>query len=63
MNIIVTAILICGLFFFAGGAVGSLIAGYAWAAMGPSVTFAAASMFAVLGAVVAWRFIDNEHDF
>ena len=49
--------------FGAGGAVGSLIAGYAWAAMGPSVTFAAASVVAVLGAVVAWRFIDNEHDF
>ncbi len=49
--------------FGAGGAVGSLIAGYAWAALGPSVTFAAASAVAALGAVVAWRFIDNEHDF
>ena len=49
--------------FGAGGAVGSLIAGYAWAALGPSVTFGAASAVAALGAVVAWRFIDDAHDF
>jgi PPP family 3-phenylpropionic acid transporter len=49
--------------FGAGGAVGSLIAGYAWATLGPSITFGTAGAVAALGAFVAWRFIDSEHDF
>ena len=41
--------------FGAGGAVGSLIAGYAWAALGPSITFGTAGAVAALGAFVGER--------
>ena len=49
--------------FGAGGAVGSLASGYVWQGLGGSTTFAVASGVAVLGALAAWRLIDNEHDY
>ncbi|MDJ0738661.1 MAG: MFS transporter [Gammaproteobacteria bacterium] len=49
--------------FGAGGAVGSLAAGYAWDGLGAQLTFAIAAGVAIAGAAVAWRMIDREHDF
>jgi len=49
--------------FGAGGAAGSLASGYAWQGIGPGMTFAAASLIAVAGALVAWRLIDADHDY
>ena len=46
--------------FGAGGAVGSLSSGYAWEGLGPAMTFGTASMLAVLGAFVAWRWVDGD---
>lgn len=48
--------------FGAGGAVGSLASGYAWQGMGPALTYGVAAMVALLGAFVAWRWIDTGHD-
>jgi PPP family 3-phenylpropionic acid transporter len=45
--------------FGAGGAVGSLASGYAWQGLGPGTTFGAAAALALLGAFVAWRWIDG----
>jgi PPP family 3-phenylpropionic acid transporter len=47
--------------FGAGGAVGSLASGYAWEGLGPGMTFVTASLLALLGAFVAWRWMDGEH--
>jgi PPP family 3-phenylpropionic acid transporter len=47
--------------FGAGGAVGSLSSGYAWEGLGPGMTFVTASVLALLGAFVAWRWMDGEH--
>jgi PPP family 3-phenylpropionic acid transporter len=49
--------------FGAGGAAGSLAAGYAWDGLGPSLTFAVAGMLALAGALAAWRWIDQYHDY
>lgn len=49
--------------FGAGGAVGSLLSGYAWEGIGPGATYVAASVLAVGGALAAWRWIDPEHDY
>lgn len=49
--------------FGAGGAVGSLLSGYVWEGIGPEMTFAAAGIMALLGALVAWRWIDSRHDY
>ena len=49
--------------FGAGGAVGSLLSGYAWEGIGPGLTFAVASVLAAAGALAAWRLIDPEHDY
>jgi PPP family 3-phenylpropionic acid transporter len=49
--------------FGAGGALGSLASGYAWQGAGPDLTFNAAALTALLGAVVAWRWIDRGHDY
>ena len=46
--------------FGAGGAVGSLASGYAWEGLGPAMTFGTASMLAMLGAFVAWRWVDGD---
>ena len=43
--------------FGAGGAVGSLAAGYAWQGLGPEMSYAAAGAVALAGALVAWRWI------
>jgi PPP family 3-phenylpropionic acid transporter len=49
--------------FGAGGAVGSLASGYAWQGMGPALTYGVAALVALLGAFVAWRWIDTGHDY
>lgn len=49
--------------FGAGGAVGSLASGYVWQGLGAQWTFVGAAVVAALGAVVAWRLIDREHDY
>lgn len=49
--------------FGAGGAVGSLASGYVWQGIGPGMTFAAAAVTALVGALVAWRLIDRQHDY
>lgn len=49
--------------FGAGGAAGSLAAGYAWDGLGPPLTFAVAGALALAGALVAWRWIDRDHDY
>ena len=49
--------------FGAGGAVGSLASGYAWQGLGPAMSYGAASGIALLGAFVAWRWIDRHHDY
>ncbi|WP_078119419.1 MFS transporter [Thiosocius teredinicola] len=49
--------------FGAGGAVGSLLSGYAWDGIGPAMTFAGAGVLAVLGALAAWYWIDAQHDY
>lgn len=43
--------------FGAGGAVGSLASGYTWDGLGPEMTYAMAAGVALLGALVAWRWI------
>ena len=48
--------------FGAGGALGSLLSGYAWEGIGPMLTFAAASVVALLGALSVWRWLDVKHD-
>ncbi len=40
--------------FGAGGAVGSLASGYMMGSLGASMTFAAASLTALIAAVLAW---------
>jgi PPP family 3-phenylpropionic acid transporter len=49
--------------FGAGGAIGSLASGYAWQGMGPALTYGVAALVALLGAFVAWRWIDTGHDY
>jgi PPP family 3-phenylpropionic acid transporter len=48
--------------FGAGGAIGALGSGFAWDGLGPELTYALASVVAVLGALVAWYYIDSAHD-
>ncbi len=48
--------------FGAGGAVGSLASGYAWEGLGPALTYGAAGLVALFGALVAWRWIDERYD-
>jgi PPP family 3-phenylpropionic acid transporter len=45
--------------FGAGGAVGSLLAGYAWDSVGPAVTYLAAVVLSAAGLLVVWRWIDG----
>jgi len=49
--------------FGAGGAFGSLLSGYAWDGVGPVTTFTTASLLALAGAYVTWRWIDERHDY
>jgi len=48
--------------FGAGGALGALASGFSWEVLGPGASFALASGIAILGALVAWYFIDSAHD-
>jgi PPP family 3-phenylpropionic acid transporter len=48
--------------FGAGGAVGSLASGLTWEALGSTETYLIATGISLLGALVAWRFIDAAHD-
>ena len=45
--------------FGAGGAIGSLYAGYIWDNVSGAAMFLVAAVLAVIGAVVAWRFIGS----
>jgi PPP family 3-phenylpropionic acid transporter len=49
--------------FGAGGAAGSLAGGYLWSGAGPSVTFEASALAAVLAWVVAWWAVDRQRRF
>ncbi len=48
--------------FGAGGALGSLGAGYAWDSVGATVSFTLAAGIALIGAVISWLYIDKAHD-
>jgi PPP family 3-phenylpropionic acid transporter len=43
--------------FGAGGALGSLLSGYAWESLGPTVTYLVAALVSGLGFVIVWRWI------
>jgi PPP family 3-phenylpropionic acid transporter len=46
-----------------GGALGGLASGYAWAGLGPALTFSAASLCAVTGfLLIAWKLRLDAHD-
>ncbi|MFM1891317.1 MAG: transporter, family, 3-phenylpropionic acid transporter [Pseudomonadota bacterium] len=49
--------------FGAGGALGSLSSGMTWDALGATQTFLIASGISVVGALLAWRYIDRAHDY
>ena len=46
--------------FGAGGAVGSLISGYAWTAIGPAATYGVSACYALLAVFIAWRWISPD---
>jgi PPP family 3-phenylpropionic acid transporter len=48
--------------FGAGGAVGSLASGLTWETLGPTETYLIATGVSLLGAFIAWRYIDPAHD-
>jgi len=47
--------------FGAGGALGSLGSGFVWDSLGAPVSYAMASVIALLGAVLSWLFIDRTY--
>jgi PPP family 3-phenylpropionic acid transporter len=49
--------------FGAGGALGSLASGMTWDTLGATDTFLIASAISVVGALLAWRYIDRAHDY
>ena len=49
--------------FGAGGAIGALASGFSWEVLGAGASFALASGIALMGVVIAWRFIDSAHDY
>lgn len=49
--------------FGAGGAAGSLVSGAIWEPAGALISYLVAAGLALIGAWVAWRLIDTEHDF
>lgn len=53
--------LYASLSFGAGGAVGSLSSGFMWQHWGPALTYTIAAAAALLGALVAWRYIDGSY--
>jgi PPP family 3-phenylpropionic acid transporter len=48
--------------FGAGGALGSLTSGLTWDTLGATATYLIASAISLVGAAVAWRYIDPAHD-
>lgn len=46
--------------FGAGGAVGGLASGWAWGNVGTGMTFALGSLFALVGLIVVFRFVDED---
>ena len=46
--------------FGAGGAIGSILAGWIWTAADPQITFGASAVAAGLGWVAAWHWVDRE---
>lgn len=48
--------------FGAGGAIGSLASGFSWEVLGAGTSFALASGTALLGGLIAWKYIDKAHD-
>jgi len=51
--------LYASLSFGAGGAIGTFFSGWAWGPLGGRATFALASLAALAGALVAWRWVDR----
>ncbi|GMR09026.1 MAG: MFS transporter [Gammaproteobacteria bacterium] len=41
--------------FGAGGALGSLVAGYTWVSIGPAITYSGAAVISVIAFIIAWR--------
>ena len=41
----------------------AVVSGYVWQDLGPEITFDVAAVVALLGAFVAWRWIDRAHDY
>jgi len=52
--------LYAGISFGLGGAVGNLLSGYTWDSMGPTWTFLASALIALLGAIIAAKFVTKE---
>jgi PPP family 3-phenylpropionic acid transporter len=50
--------------FGAGGALGSLLSGYLWLTPGPMWTFILAALAALIGFLIAWRWLseDDRHN-
>jgi len=44
--------------FGAGGALGSVLSGYAWAGIGPQATYLGAAAVSLVGLVVVWRWVE-----
>jgi PPP family 3-phenylpropionic acid transporter len=49
--------------FGAGGAVGSMLSGVLWSAIGPVATFGVCALIAAAGGLVAWRWVDRARRF
>ena len=52
--------LYAGISFGLGGAVGNLLSGYTWDSMGSTWTFLASALIALLGAIIATKFITKD---
>jgi len=53
--------LYAGLSFGLGGALGNWLSGYAWDSMGSTWTFLASAVIALIGAMIAAKFVTNKH--
>jgi PPP family 3-phenylpropionic acid transporter len=52
--------LYAGISFGLGGAVGNLLSGYTWDSMGSTWTFLASALIALLGAIIAAKFVTKD---
>ena len=52
--------LYAGMSFGLGGALGHLLSGYAWDSMGSTWTFLSSAIIALIGAIIAYRYITEE---